>query len=356
MACQFQRLKQNLSLAVVSINDKEIAGKLHWFKYEFNLWASMANYAEFAKHTYTRDANNDDWIITSASCEGVVPGDQILPGRRVCCRQCIDLIAKRYILRACLKFATKFHAAELLTARLFQGEAETAAVETSIKSGQLYKSSPELLDQLIACDASALQQFVRASFKSDSRPTENMKKFVAHTVDPALAVNVDSVPARLADCAAKFTALLRGSETSEQAMIDVKIAAAAIQGKLSNHPLVQGLILCVQRQFEKESRNISTLRGRTAAEISPMERQLMADAGLQLSIACGNHTLAREFGACVSAGNMHKLEEQLHTRSLPQPSLAICLDGQLEQNFHLADQRYVRPHMAPKSVLLSIVG
>ena len=136
---------------------------------------------------------------------------------------------------------------------------------------------------------------------------------------------------------------------SPEDMIDIKMAASCISGKLSGHPLIQGLTLQLHRKLEKESRGIHVMRGRFEENVSDLERSLIRDAGLQLAIACGNQTLARSFGL---SKDSHRIKfEVLSQHLLPVPPLSILWPDVLRRNFELIDQRYVRSQEAPKRLL-----
>lgn len=334
----------------ICLNDPHTARNLNIIKNEFILWVKLANHQEFSRNTYTYDSSLDAWILRSSDCQEELPAFEVQQGSLPACQKCFDMVKRRSIYKNCLKFHAKYVAAHLLMVRVFQGEDEAQALISRIKEGAHYRSKPSMLNELFQLDTLSLQQWVRASFMCDGRGSEEMKRFVATTVEPALQVNVDSVPARLSEVTANFTAILKGKDCSDQEALDIKLATAAISGKLSSNPVLQGLCLCFRRQLDKEARNVTNLRGRVSAEVSELERDLMADAGLQLALASGNKVLAREFG--VTGSSMRINFEKLKEKSLPVPALALCFAGQLEENFWLAEQRFPRPHMAPQRALV----
>ena len=129
--------------------------------------------------------------------------------------------------------------------------------------------------------------------------------------------------------------------------MDVKLAAAAISGRLQNHPLIQGLLLQVARMLEKQERGIFTMSGRRSQH-TDLERDLVQDAGIQLAVAAGNNALARQFGL---SSRSHVISmEVLEKNSLPVPPLSVCFPDTLRQNWVLVDQRNSKAHDAPKRV------
>lgn len=51
------------------LSDDQNAGKLLIYKQEFEVWASLTNFEGFAKHTYSRHCNDNEWVIRAQSCE-----------------------------------------------------------------------------------------------------------------------------------------------------------------------------------------------------------------------------------------------------------------------------------------------
>ena len=107
-----------------------------------------------------------------------------------------------------------------------------------------------------------------------------------------------------------------------------------------------GLALQCRRMLDKKSRGITSMRGRRSAE-SEREAALISDAGLQLSLAACNSSLALSFG--LPADSLRIDIHELEQRGLPSPGLAILWPHEvLEKNFILADQRWLRVAQAPK--------
>jgi len=128
-------------------------------------------------------------------------------------------------------------------------------------------------------------------------------------------------------------------------MLSVKLASQAISGRLNGHPLIQGLSLQCYRMMEKADRGIFTLAGRRGAE-TELEKSLIHDAGIQLAVAAGNKALAMQFGLSGRSGHIDL--DVLKQASLPVAPIALLWPEELANNFKMADQRYVWPHLAPK--------
>ena len=221
-------------------------------------------------------------------------------------------------------------------------------VRAELEATQMWRQGDQKIREVIALDSGKLQQWVRASFLSDSTATPALKAFVNSVVKPALQCNVSSIPAQMQDVLVKFTAILAGGAADDQDIAQIKIASAAITGDLTRHPLICGLALQCKRQVEKQSRGLENMSGRRSKE-SEYERALICDAGLSLAICGANTSLAREFGLPGHALKVDLVELAKH--SLPQPALALSFPDIMDENFNLADQRYLREDGVPKRAL-----
>ena len=328
-------------------DDIESGGNLHKFRYEFELWARFANFkATHARHTYKRCGNSDVWTVRSHHCLEVC--EKIETRQVQICSECYKLGTARQIIRCSLRFAMKYHAAQLLSARIFQSETEAANVEASIKEAALYRFCKRKVADIIELDVPRLQQYVRSSWLCDWKASDAQKAFLQNVVTPSLRINVSSVPSRMADVIARFTGLIRSGQADETEVANLKIACAAISGTFEGHPLLLGLALQCKRALEKQNRGVATLAGRRSQE-SEVEAQLISDAGVQLAALCGNSTLAREFGIAASA--LRTKMSDLPRCSLPVPALALNFLEVLKENFHIINQRYVMPQGNSKRYL-----
>ena len=216
-----------------------------------------------------------------------------------------------------------------------------------IQDTALFQREDSQLHKVMKLDTPSLQQWVRASFKSDARRSKTLAIWEAAVVDPALQCNVSSIPKDMEHIMTKFTAVIQGGQADDEYVAQLKIAAGALNGSLAAHPLVCGLALQCHRMVEKESRGVC-MRGRRSSE-SAFEKALIADAGLTLAIHGSNYALAKSFGLAASALKIDV--DDLHKHSLPNPCLAAMWPNVLEQNFALCDQRFVRQTGAPKRAL-----
>lgn len=252
------------------------------------------------------------------------------------------------VVRAPIRFARKFYAAQLLHARVFGGQQAVDETLQDIKESALFQNNDSKLKDLMKLDTSKLQQWVRGSCLQDPMATHRYKVFVHTVVKPCLSVNVARIPDNLHDMIGRITCVIRGQEASEEDHIRLKIACSALRGELTQHPLIAGLALSCGRMLERESRGIFTMRGRRK-DTTEREDELLKDAGLQLALAGGNSALALQFG--LSGRACHINVDELREFSLPTPCLALAWPEKLAENFQLADQRFAIAPGVPQSAL-----
>lgn len=76
---------------------------------------------------------------------------------------------------------------------------------------------------------------------------------------------------------------------------------------------------------------------------------MIADSGLQLALAAGQSTLAREFGLPASGCRISL--DHLKQHMLPVSALALLFEDQMKNNFIRCDQKFPRESEAPKRAL-----
>lgn len=97
---------------------------------------------------------------------------------------------------------------------------------------------------------------------------------MATVVNPCLKVSVASVPDRLGEIVASFTAILASGEASDLDCANIRVAAAAVSGQLEGHPMIMGLAIQCSRMLDRKSRGIENMRGRRGQETA-RERELI---------------------------------------------------------------------------------
>ena len=139
----------------------------------------------------------------------------------------------------------------------------------------------------------------------------------------------------------------------ELSEVNAMIARAAVTQKLDAHPMMQGILVRCLRRLDKESRGITSNRGRTAC-LNETEHRLVQDAALSLAVASGaNRRLLVDLGQ-----NARSPTIQLHDlpgMSLPNPMLALMCEDQLSENATLVDQLFGRLPTSPAKRLVVAV-
>lgn len=250
-------------------------------------------------------------------------------------------------MRGVQRFVRKYYAATLLSARMFGGSDGLAEVMAEINGSSM--SGDTELGKLKQLRTGPLQLYVRKSFMSNAYTSIKLKEFISVVVKPCLQVNVSAVPEHMADVMARFTAIVRGGEASEQDACNLKMAASCLSGELESHPLIQGLVLQCHRMLHKKTLGVGMQGPRQ--DCTELEHSLISDAGMSLAMATGNSVLAREFG--LSSALCRISLDELDKNALPNSALALLWPEQLKENFVIADQRFVRPENTPKRHLLN---
>eukprot|EP00435_Cladocopium_sp_Y103_P021068 s2381_g5.t1 len=79
------------------INDEETGRRLYLYRKEFELWASVANFENCAKHTYWHDANSASWYVRSSACEKTTHFSEDMDKQT--CGNCLQLAAAHGVFR-----------------------------------------------------------------------------------------------------------------------------------------------------------------------------------------------------------------------------------------------------------------
>ena len=214
---------------------------LHVHKAEFGLWASFANLEASAKHEYWKDANTASWHVRSHSCKKTVEENQ--NKSRQVCDECFKLTKSKSIVRMPLRFAKKIHAAELLNAKVFEGDEVVETVMKAIKASNLYQRDKANMDQLLALGTGQLQQFVRTSFLSEHSISTEMQKWQHMVVKPCLRVNVAAIPEQFRRIAQQFEFLM-ASGVSDDDVARLKAGLMMFMGDFHMFSLFCSTTIC----------------------------------------------------------------------------------------------------------------
>ena len=277
----------------VWLDDPGTSGHLYEIRREFDVWAKLANIKRFARHSYQHDANRDTWHLRAQKCQHEC--ERLAEEGPVVCRECMNLGKCKSVSKTVMKFSYKFWPARWLSARLWHTQDAVRELETEIRESGSYKADPARFEQLMNLNLWQLQQVVRAGWESSPEDwaTEASRDFLQICVRPCLLTNVQTVPKNLVDVAARFSAALASGRANDADAVNIRIAAACLDGRMDEHPFLQGVALQCLRMVEKNRRGIETMSGRRSLE-SAKEADLIRQAGLTMAINCGNKRLAQK--------------------------------------------------------------
>ena len=303
MLARFEAAKENAGLPPepaekfvdcqgIFLDDKMTAGHLYEIRREFDIWATYANIKRFARHSYVKDQNRDTWCIHAQKCKKTC--EPTLSGEPIC-RECLSLGKAKAVWRTVLKFAWKYWPARWLTAKLFHSEEAHAELEQEIRQSGSFIADPVRMEQLMTMPLWQLQQVVRSSWECvpDDWATDASRDFVQICIKPALRINVQTVPKNLAHVAAAFSAAIASGRANEAESANLRIALGCLDGRMDDHPFLQGVALQCLRMVERERRGIESRAGRRGNETC-FESELVRDAGLSMAINAGNKRLAQK--------------------------------------------------------------
>ena len=307
---------------------------------EYKFWLSLADLESFARHSYWSDHSKDEHFVRHVNCSM----ESMAESRPPICADCLSLgNAKNGLLRCVVRSAVKHWAAKLLSAKLFHTKLEQAALEEEMHDSHLFRRFSSKLEVLLKLSIPELQQEVRQGFMAVpiDRRTAAMRDLIEGVVKPCLAVNASSLGKNeeFAQVLSKFSQLVMSGQLSELQELNVRIATGVISGTMDSHPMIQGVALSCLRQCDKSIRGIEDRRGRIG-NLSETERQALADVGCQFALAGGNSKIATVLGMSATAQKI-KLDD-LESRGLPCPALALTCSDYLKKNLQLIDQKLFR--------------
>ena len=93
-------------------------------------------------------------------------------------RKAASHLGQSQVVRSPIKFAQKYYSAHLLNARMFQGDARVKEMQEEIRGTSLAKVGDSKMQKVIQMSTDHLQQWVRATLKSDGQGTDRYKLFL----------------------------------------------------------------------------------------------------------------------------------------------------------------------------------
>ena len=201
----------------ISLDDPECSGLLYEFREEVALWIDLSNLDVYARHQYQK-TKKESWIIKASQCIGCYDTSARQPAGA--CKECLKMTTRSGIVKNVLRFMRKYWVAHLLNVKLFSGQKVFDEYLAKVKETNLYQAYRPYFDTHLSYTTWQMQQFVSVSFLSDNWVGPSLQSFIDTMVRPCTSINVQSVPAQLHDVIARFTAIIRGDEASEQDMLE----------------------------------------------------------------------------------------------------------------------------------------
>ena len=331
---------------------------------EFHTYASYCNlnsakHINGEGHSYQHNLSNNSYTIFHRRCEKTVRvsksltamvaeegrgsehQQQMLNCQKVCV-QCRSLGTCKSFVKNVARFNTKIWAARLLRSKLYLHELPQEVEKEMMESklAALCLSVKKEFETIVSLTIPELQRWVRTSFlcTPEKSTSHNLQMLVAGLVVPAVQVSPHVCSEKGAAKAEMLARYMTQGKLVEVDDVEIKLGCYVAGGLLQNHPLLQGILVSVCDKLRRESRGVLSMRN---LQISDQERSMMSEAGVALSMAACNKTLAREFAMM---SNMPRV--QVHTlldRSIPDPFLAVCDDKVLQQNGLLVDRAFDKP-------------
>ena len=315
------------------------ASKLHAMVHHVQVWMSWQKKDNtLQKHSYT--LTKDCVIIRHSECKSTV---LVAAGAEKICENCSKLTDGLSIRRMVHKFALKKYAAERLHAVLFHSDETVKEGEARLKADPIYDFFRTSFDRIIAYNVMNLKNWVRSSFLSlgEERRSQAMQNFMDSFVVPCVQVNVHAaLEARpqLLRVQTMFETALEQRSTSDMERINLEIAKCSVEGRLAQHPLLQGLILSCIKMLEREEKGLS-MTGRNAStsiHANDEVKALVQEAGCTLAILGCNAELLKRFG---QSRAVKKTLKDMTEKGLPTPMLALSEESKIRDNVTLIDER-----------------
>ena len=168
-----------------------------------------------------------------------------------------------------------------------------------------------------------------------------MQSFMESIVTPCVQVNVHAaLEARpqLLRVQTVFETALEQRSISDMERINLEIAKCSVEGRLSQHPLLQGLILSCIKLLEREEKGLA-MTGRNAANsiaANDEAKGLVQEAGATLAILGCNAEMLKRFGQSRAVKRSLK---NMTEYGLPSPMLALSQESKIPENLTLIDER-----------------
>lgn len=255
-------------------------------------------------HRYVHDITTNKFTIFHRRCEKTFVRDRTCltlassfqSGHRDMCPICTSLATDKSLVRNTGRFYCKYMAAALLKARLTNlppaQEVVTQMLESAVFKYSKFEKELEMLSKLSVPE---LQKYVRISFLSipPSKQSDRMKFFQSSTVLPIVTTYASDSSHQQVEKVERMAHALTEGHFATVSDVDLKLGCFVASGLLSQHPMVQGILVAMVEKIRRANRGVHSFRG---LKLSPHESALMAEAGISLSLSACNKRLLQDSG------------------------------------------------------------
>lgn len=256
------------------------------------------------RHRYVHDITTNKFTIVHRRCEKTFALDRtcltlassLQSGHRDMCPFCTSLATDKTIVRNTGRFYCKYMAALLLKARLTNLPPAQEVVAEMLESAVFkYSKFDKELEMLSKLSVPELQKYVRVSFLSiaPSRQTDRMKFFQSATVLPIVTTYASKASHQQVEKVERMAHALTEGHFATVSDVDLKLGCFVASGLLSQHPMVQGILVAMVEKIRRANRGVHSFRG---LKLSPHESALVAEAGISLSMSACNKRLLQDSG------------------------------------------------------------
>eukprot|EP00435_Cladocopium_sp_Y103_P008560 s487_g2.t1 len=281
----------------------------------FPVWEEYVKYANLNKsdgpsgntcHSVTALCNTGDWILRSANCKKEDVQVHI-DGEDAVCEECSKLCSQQRYLHKVSAFVHSMDEARLLYHRMFAEESLEEFLSELRESANYQNRAKVMYEQSIEKDVAALHHRVGCVWRGrmGQENTQALNLFFAQFIQPCL----DTEPGHPVQHKAIERLMRFMTNDPNTSSLDANLVKSIVTGKLSRHPAMQGVLIGCMAKLRNWEEGKTTMRNRYGALVSDAgeslgmgckgeesERQLLIQAGAELSANGANHQALEYFG------------------------------------------------------------
>ena len=202
------------------VSDPSSPGHLSTYIEEFKLYLNHSCLTNRAtKHKYWCDMTSDQWFVRHSMCpsEFEIPVEDVQEDAPTICPKCTSLGDSRALVRGCIRFATKYHAAILLRNRLFGSEEDLKESLAAVEASTFFLRQKKCWEDIVALPNIELQKFVRQCWTHvvAEEQTKSTHTFLMSVVEPCLKVHGSAVHSNVAALSDQFLNAMTSNNQSD---------------------------------------------------------------------------------------------------------------------------------------------